>query len=569
MLRRRRQRSDDLVLPLSHDDEPPKKIINLVTSSSDVPPAVVDIASTSPPDELMRCLMPLAEMEAYITNTDFVVDDRVLRFYSPVKVPHQGYYGTTFMAWDTAEDGEDAEDARAPTHVIKFIGSNLHETATAKRAAKHGLGPEVLTFPVENSNCQLLIMPRLTFTLQEIAAVFNQQDARSLRLAAVYAARTLGAKLLGLFRLAVDAGFRHNDLHSSNLMWHEENQRWYFIDFAGSVFDRPRDEVFADWRQRPKLYVDVNRLVANDNGPFASLDEFWRAMQVSDNAATKSSLLTDEVLESSERSGFTVDLAPLDFGDDIDESEERSGYFVDLAPLDYGIDDDDDVAPPPESPLVFPPVPGFQSPHSSGPKETPVADSLNQPQYYMMENGGILASVPAQVGAYNPRKLRAKKAMVTWTRTMDLRVLDVGGGGDCLFKAVSHQLHTSPDMHRELRQATAEYIAANQRDLDDDLTDSIFRTNWRDRAAEWALVAKQVAKPGNYNALLFDIVVLPALANATMRSIVVLQPNTHQIVMHPLLMYRSLLPPLIIYRERDHFWSVITTSEVLDLNISL
>ena len=39
-----------------------------------------------------------------------------------------------------------------------------------------------------------------------------------------------------------------------------------------------------------------------------------------------------------------------------------------------------------------------------------------------------------------------------------LRPLDVGGGGDCFFKAVSHQLYGDPSHHLEIRAAGVRYL---------------------------------------------------------------------------------------------------------------
>ena len=38
-------------------------------------------------------------------------------------------------------------------------------------------------------------------------------------------------------------------------------------------------------------------------------------------------------------------------------------------------------------------------------------------------------------------------------RQLGLRLVDVGGEGDCFFRAVSHQLHGDPNPHLLIRQA--------------------------------------------------------------------------------------------------------------------
>ena len=41
------------------------------------------------------------------------------------------------------------------------------------------------------------------------------------------------------------------------------------------------------------------------------------------------------------------------------------------------------------------------------------------------------------------------------------RPLDVGGAGDCLFRAVSHQLYGHPDLHFDIRISGVEYMREN------------------------------------------------------------------------------------------------------------
>ena len=42
-----------------------------------------------------------------------------------------------------------------------------------------------------------------------------------------------------------------------------------------------------------------------------------------------------------------------------------------------------------------------------------------------------------------------------------MRPLDVGGAGDCLFRAVSHQLYGYPDLHFDIRISGVEYMREN------------------------------------------------------------------------------------------------------------
>ena len=44
---------------------------------------------------------------------------------------------------------------------------------------------------------------------------------------------------------------------------------------------------------------------------------------------------------------------------------------------------------------------------------------------------------------------------------LGLRPLDVGGAGDCFFRAVSHQLYSDPSHHWYVRQAGIHYLREN------------------------------------------------------------------------------------------------------------
>ena len=46
-------------------------------------------------------------------------------------------------------------------------------------------------------------------------------------------------------------------------------------------------------------------------------------------------------------------------------------------------------------------------------------------------------------------------------RQLGLRPLDVGGAGDCFFRAVSHQLYGDPSHHWYIRQAGIHYLREN------------------------------------------------------------------------------------------------------------
>jgi hypothetical protein len=46
-------------------------------------------------------------------------------------------------------------------------------------------------------------------------------------------------------------------------------------------------------------------------------------------------------------------------------------------------------------------------------------------------------------------------------RCFQLRPFDVGGGGDCFFRAVSHQLYGNPEQHLDVRAAGVQYMRDN------------------------------------------------------------------------------------------------------------
>ena len=46
-------------------------------------------------------------------------------------------------------------------------------------------------------------------------------------------------------------------------------------------------------------------------------------------------------------------------------------------------------------------------------------------------------------------------------RQLGLRSVDVGGEGDCLFRAVSRQLHGDPNQHLLIRHAGVQYLSNN------------------------------------------------------------------------------------------------------------
>ena len=61
-------------------------------------------------------------------------------------------------------------------------------------------------------------------------------------------------------------------------------------------------------------------------------------------------------------------------------------------------------------------------------------------------------------------------------RQLGLRPVDVGGEGDCFFRAVSHQLYGDPNHHLLIRQAGVQYLSNNP----ERLTESNTENSWNE-----------------------------------------------------------------------------------------
>ena len=82
-----------------------------------------------------------------------------------------------------------------------------------------------------------------------------------------------------------------------------------------------------------------------------------------------------------------------------------------------------------------------------------------------------------------------------------MRPQDVGGGGDCFFRAVSHQLYGDPSHHWYVRQAGIHYLRENpehfiesntQNSWNEYLTNMSLQGSWCD-----ALIVQAVAESQN------------------------------------------------------------------------
>ena len=82
-----------------------------------------------------------------------------------------------------------------------------------------------------------------------------------------------------------------------------------------------------------------------------------------------------------------------------------------------------------------------------------------------------------------------------------LRPLDVGGGGDCYFKSISHQLYRDPSHHLQIREAGVQYLMENpERFIESNVEASWFRyLSSMSRKGTWAdhIIIQAVAEVMN------------------------------------------------------------------------
>ena len=91
-----------------------------------------------------------------------------------------------------------------------------------------------------------------------------------------------------------------------------------------------------------------------------------------------------------------------------------------------------------------------------------------------------------------------------------LIALDVGGGGDCFFRSVSHQLYGHPNRHLELRTAGVQYLANNP----EQFIESNVETSWLDYLSNIALEGTWA-----------DHIIIQAVANAMNLKIHIIESN--------------------------------------------
>ena len=91
-----------------------------------------------------------------------------------------------------------------------------------------------------------------------------------------------------------------------------------------------------------------------------------------------------------------------------------------------------------------------------------------------------------------------------------LIAFDVGGGGDCFFRTVSHQLYGHPNRHLELRTAGVQYLANNP----EQFIESNVETSWLDYLSNMALEGTCA-----------DHIIIQAVANAMNLKMHIIESN--------------------------------------------
>ena len=98
---------------------------------------------------------------------------------------------------------------------------------------------------------------------------------------------------------------------------------------------------------------------------------------------------------------------------------------------------------------------------------------------------------------------------------LGLKPLDVGGSGDCFFKAVSHQLYQTPALHARVRMAGIDHLITHS---------DLFRKYVTD--ISWESYIVQMSTVGTW----CDNIIIQAVANALNCMIHITQSNNHDSV---------------------------------------
>ena len=94
-----------------------------------------------------------------------------------------------------------------------------------------------------------------------------------------------------------------------------------------------------------------------------------------------------------------------------------------------------------------------------------IAGNIANEQYHISQRALMLSGDielnPGPVQNNSPTRLSSNVVLQQRLRRFQLRPFDVGGDGDCFFRAVSHQLYADPERHFEVRAAGIAYMRDN------------------------------------------------------------------------------------------------------------
>ena len=94
-----------------------------------------------------------------------------------------------------------------------------------------------------------------------------------------------------------------------------------------------------------------------------------------------------------------------------------------------------------------------------------IAGNIANEQYQISQRALMLSGDielnPGPVQNNSPTRLSSNIVLQQRLRRFQLRPFDVGGDGDCFFRAVSHQLYADPERHFEIRTAGIAYMRDN------------------------------------------------------------------------------------------------------------
>jgi hypothetical protein len=93
------------------------------------------------------------------------------------------------------------------------------------------------------------------------------------------------------------------------------------------------------------------------------------------------------------------------------------------------------------------------------------AGTIANEQYHISQRtlmlSGDIELNPGPIQNNSPTRLSSNVVLQQRLRRFQLRPFDVGGDGDCFFRAVSHQLYGDPERHFEVRAAGIAYMRDN------------------------------------------------------------------------------------------------------------